>query len=590
LRVSQIYGMLTVMRTNGLGYRSLLLVVVLAAAPIQAAGQERATGQGDPDGSPLLEEIRVRVVTVPVAARDRWGRPVTDLSADELTVREGGREYRIESLEPLVSAGRSDGPRSSARLITDLDGASVHVATSTPGHRLLIVVDTVNGPPMALDRALNALGRFVREGLKPGYQVALFLYDGRLMQLMPFQDDRAKLESTIAQIPSIMQARPRLTPDALMRQFFHKLDMCRDFGGEREQFERCLDASASEFAAELLLRGSSFVAGLEMIVDYLGGLEGHNSLLMVGGSVSLNPAREIAEAVRANYGRLDHIDSIERALQTDEELRPRLNEVMRRAIQSRTTISFLDRTPPPSDFSARQDRLLEPGFRPMMTAFQMGQQDLTEIASLTGGSFVATTRVDAGLQQSLRSLESTYELSFYLPDEEPLTERRLKRIAIRSRRSGVRISPSGIGREESGQQEKAGTVQGSVDIDGPVERTIDGQNVTVIPIRVSLDPATLGYEETRDQAVAQFSVHVILRSAQGDPLADLYRFVTHTYTLALWRGKDIEQPVFTVFAELEPGAYVIETVVTVPRREAKGMLRQQFRVVDSPGPGPKTSG
>jgi VWFA-related protein len=540
----------------------MLLLLAAIAVPVFAHAQ-------------FGEQISVRIVTLPVLARGGGGRPVMDLEASEVTVREGKKTYRVESLTRYLTepGSRRELPR--VRLITQLDGnrRQVAVTAATEPRYMVLVIDVETDPPVERKRATDALKRFLENELDPSFQVALLLFDGEVRQLVPFTQDRQVVTAALDRVHGERKARARLAPGTQMRQLLDRLPICA--GLEPSDSTQCLRDSAIEYASEVTQTAHRFVDALESIVGYVEGLEGHKSVLVVGGNVSFNPAREATEAVRAIFGHSNEITELEQSLQSEEPVRPRLDELFARAFRNRVSISFIDRTPAPSDVSARQGQQFQPGFRPMSTAHQAGQGDLSEIAAATGGSFIASTRVDEGLRQSMALMESAYELSIRLPDNEPLTPRRLRRISIQTSRPGVRMTHQ-RGFEGARKEEPAVSLRGTIEAGHLVRQEIDGTAVNVIPLRFVFDTADLGYEEKENQAAAQFTVHLRLRTADGVLLTDAYRVLMHSYPLDLWRKRDIEPPAMLAFADVPPGDYVAEAVVTIPRLGRHGVLRRTF--------------
>lgn len=551
--------------------RQLLVLAALLMAAAPAATQQ-------PENNPQFgEQIDVRVVTLPIVVRDGRGHSVTDLQASEITVREGKKTYRVESLTRYIAppGKRADLPR--VRLITNLDSERRQVSTTAAAEPryMVIVVDVENDPLVERKLATDALKRFLESELDPTYQVALLLFDGQVRQLVPFTQERRAVVAALDNVHTERKARARLAPGTEMQQLLgNKLPMCADL----PDLEQCLRDTGNEYVGEITAKASNFVDALDSIVAYAEGLEGHKSVLVVGGSVSLNPVNEAAEAMRAAYGHMNEITEWQQSVRSEEAVRPRLEAVFARAFRNRVSISFVDRTPAPSDISARFGQRFEPGFRPMSAAFLAAQEDLNEIAATTGGSFVASIRVEEGLRQAMALMEGAYDLTIYLPDSEPLTPRRLRRISLEAGRRGVRISHRrGF---EGGRVDEESTAQlrGRVETGGFVQQELDGATIDVIPLRFVLDPGDLGYEEKGDVAAAQFTVHLRLRTAEGELLTDLYRVLTHSYPLERWRKQDIEPPALLAFAEVPPGDYIAEAVVSVPRLGKRGTLSRELTV------------
>lgn len=546
-----------------------LLFLAFLAVPALAQQQQQTP--------PFSEQVNVRIVTVPVIAREANGQPVKDLEAAEVSVREQGRAHAVESVTPVMRppVTRADLPR--VRLITQAGGPK-DVATSkaTEPRYMVILIDIENDPPTARDKALEATAKFVETDLDPSFQVALLVLDGELQQRVPFTQNRQLIVSALKEIPSKLRARARMAPELRMESLLRQLPECVAMDGVMS--DDCIRGAALEHAGELHGNALMYIAGLEGAVDYLSGLEGHKSVLVVGGNITFSPAGPIAEAIRALFGAIPVATDVEQDIIGDDRARPRLEEVLTKARRNNVSFSFLDRSQAPSDVSPRRDTQFQPGYRPMTRNYHAGQEDLNEIAAATGGTFVASTRVDEGLRRTVALMEGAYYVSFYLRDDKPLTPKRLRGIKITSvKRPGVEIRHRrGFEDWRSADDTPAATVDGLVETGARVKQEIDGAPADVTPIRFTFEPKDLGYEEKGDQAVAQFTVHIRLRTNEGDLLADSYRVLHHSYPIELWRKGEVEPPALMAFADLPEGDYVAEAVVSVPRLGRQGTLRRQF--------------
>jgi VWFA-related protein len=577
----------------------LIPLFILPLLPGSLLEAQEAELRDEQETAPqFTDEIDVRLVTLPVLARDRRGRPVVDLKAGELEVREGRENYRIAFLTPFVESPEKDQDLPRVRLVTQIPGGTNEIAHSgdQPPRYLLILADIANDPPIERKRAMEALNDFLQSELDSSFRVALMSFDGRLNLLVPFTQDRDVVSEALHRVYGEVRPRPRLTPERRIEQLLQKLETCGiqepdsqfdqsdTIDEARMQFApladtRCLRDSLYEYAGEVIPRASGFLSALEGVIGYAAGLEGHTSVLTLGGNVGLDPSREVAEAMRALFGPLDEINQLEQALHSEELVRPQLDRVMALAFQNDVSLSFLDRTPAPSDFSARAPRQLQPGFRPKITAFHSAQQDLDEIAAGTGGAFVASTRVDEGLRESLSLMDGGYYVSFYVRDDEPMTRRRLEKMSIRSTREGVHLKHrrafEGWRKDE---KVAGGRVRGIVQVGVPVHQELEGTPGDFIPLRLVVDPRDLGYQEKGDVAVTTFTVHLRLRTPKGVLLTDSYHVLTHNYPLELWRSGDVEPPDLIAWADLPDGDYFAEAVVTVPDRGSRGTFRRHLAI------------
>lgn len=569
--------------------KALLAVLILLAVPAEARAQQ-------PDLPSFKEEVRVRLVTIPVLARDLRGRPVTDLTSEEILVREGSREYQVAFISPFFDDSEERRNLPAVRLITQVPGGNREVASSTlrePRH-LLILADLVNDPPTGRKQAIDDLIRFLESELDPSFRIAVMAYDGRLDLVLPFTQNRGVVADAIRQAFENPGNRPRVTPRLRMDQLLTKLEMCEidepDDSFDEDDSDRltplaaipdmqCLRDTMNEYSGEVIPRAVDFVAVLENAIQYAAGIDGHTFILAVGGNVTLNPAREVAEAMRALFGPMDEIALLEQSLHSEDLVRPHMQRLMRFAFENNVSINFLDRSPMPSDLSVRQRRELQPGYRPQMTAYQIAQQGFDELATSTGGSFIASTDVHRGMQQSLDRMEGGYYVSFYVDHAEELDEDRLTGIELRSTRSGVSLKHrrafEGVRRNERTEPHR---IRGIIQVGMAEPEEFEGTRGYFVPLRLVLDPRDLGYEPQQDLVQAEFTVHVSLRTPKGMLLADSYNVLTHSYPRSVWNGGEIEPPELQIWADLPDGDYFAEAVITVPRTGSEGTIRRHIAV------------
>jgi hypothetical protein len=252
---------------------------------------------------------------------------------------------------------------------------------------------------------------------------------------------------------------------------------------------------------------------------------------------------------------------------------------MQSAYRANVSLSFLDRSVGPSDSAARQRQALQPGFRPLKTAFEGAQQGLDEIAASTGGAFVATTQVSNGLRESVELAEGGYYVGFYVKDDQPMTQKRIERMKLRTPRSGItmkhRRAYEGV---PAADDAGARRIRGIIQVGFPEEQEFEGVRGNIIPLRIVLDPRDLGYKETEAQAATEFTVHLRLRTPKGALLADSYHVLTHSYTLDAWKSGQFDPPEVRAWVDLPDGDYFAEAIVTVPNLGHRGTIRRHLAV------------
>lgn len=569
------------------------MLVVPAAG--QSADPSRQTSGTQAPGSRFAETIDVRLVTIPVLVRDRSGRPVTDLRADEIQVVEGRTTYDVAFVNPFYEGAEARKGLPQVRLMSQVPGGVVEVAKSSvrePRH-MLIVADLVNDPSTGRKDAVDALGAFLESELDESFRVALMVYDGNLRLAMPFTHDR---RMAVATLQRLLDAKPRgrETTEIRMEQLIQKLETCRidepdtqfDSDQPRPQSagvgladRQCLRDTMYEYAGETMPRAQSFLNAVEGAVRYAAGLENHTFVLTIGGNVGFNPSREVGEAMRSLFGPTEDVQQLETSLQGEELIRPQVERVMEEAYRANVSLSFLDLTTAPLDSSARQRMAMQPGFRPMRAAYDVAQQGLDEMAASTGGAYLATTKVAEGLRESVALAEGGYHVGFYVKDRQPMTQRRIEKLALRTTRSGITLKHR---RAFEGAPAPANVsaqrIRGIIQVGFPEEQEYEGVRGNIFPLRLVLDPRDLNYKETEAQAQTEFTVHLRLVTPKGAILADSYHVLSHAYPADAWRRGDFDPPELRAWADLPDGDYFAEAIVTVPATGSRGTIRRHVAV------------
>lgn len=144
--------------------RTFIPLIVISILPFLAAPAARITAA--PAGAEITRKIYISAV-------DSKGVPVTDLTAANVTVKEGGKEYPVASLQPAT--------------------APLHVA---------ILVD--DGGTGALQAAV---GQFLQKGLGKA-QFAISVLNPKATRLADFTGDFSPLQKALSQLGARQRVRP----------------------------------------------------------------------------------------------------------------------------------------------------------------------------------------------------------------------------------------------------------------------------------------------------------------------------------------------------------------------------------------------
>ena len=529
-----------------------LLAVLLAAFP--ASG---TSGAEAPKDTGLKEEVSVRLVQMPVIATDRQGRPIVDLKADEIVVEHRGERMKVaylESTRPVESRRVSY----DARLYVEAPGG-FDVPVSSAGLRssyLIFFIDLDNDDPLRKEPALASMVAYVNEALEPGTRVAVVSFDGEIHLDLTFTSDRSAIAGALRQAWA-RHGQPRLDTRGQVRQFVGLLESCML---SSDQFGRsagdlgCIEQRSMEYAEQLRPRAEAFLTALAQTVRVAGGLQGRKEIIAVSHGIAADPATEILEAVRSVYGPGDMISSLQLRIGFGGTPQAKMDEVLKLALVNKVTMHFVDRTrPPTSDLDASRGHALQPGTRPLEVAYTAAQEDLKEIAGSTGGVFVALPDLTKGLSAVRSAQSGSYELGFYVDDSIPSTS--LAKFKVDATRKGVRITHRRGFFFSSPADALA--VKGTIALGPPTPRSEEGHVGAKHSIKILVDPRTIGYASTGAEYSVNFTLHVLVRTFDGEDVVDSFHFINHAYAQDIWKAGTMMALAFPGWVELPPGAFAL---------------------------------
>ena len=187
------------MRSRGLAYR-LVMILFLCG---MAAGQtpENKVSQKSQDVDEVVR-VRANLVSIDVMVKDKKGKYVSDLKAEDFTIFENGIPQKVEFFDsPLL--GQSGTVRPDGRVVGEDHTAhgSPQVSELTivnqPRNFVSLVLDGQTTDLTNLKRVCAGSIKYVREQISDSDTVALFAVTSGLQLLQPFTQDKAKLISAL---------------------------------------------------------------------------------------------------------------------------------------------------------------------------------------------------------------------------------------------------------------------------------------------------------------------------------------------------------------------------------------------------------
>jgi VWFA-related protein len=530
-----------------------LLAGLLVAWSFGAVGASDPVPPESPLPTGLEEKVMVRLVQVRITATDRRGRPIEDLRADEIEVKARGVRRRVAYLEPLRRSATARDDLPDVELFVALPGGSPLAATSGEGggDHVAFLVDVENDYALLRAEAIESVIGFARD-LPQGTLAAVFSYDGELHVEVPFTADREAVIVALGEAWS-RHGRPQLDARARVGRLVDQFEDCVVSGGEMSRKvadEQCVRTVIHEYTQQEQPRTLDYARALGQMIRILGGVDGRKTVFAFSHGVAVDPTPVVIEALRAVLGSSEVLSAMQLYSGFGEQPRLELDRALKLAIQSGVTLHIVDRVPVPSgDYGARRGAMLEPGARPLQAAHTAAQADSQEIAAATGGLFVAAPDLPWGLGQVVNAEKGAYELGFYV--DEVLSPERLAKLDIETSRKGTRIAHR---RGEYAAPPQRG-LRGRIALGAPKAGAKPER--VLYDFRIEVDPKTIGYRVTGDEAQANFTLHVTVLDPRGTRLAESHHFINHSYPRELWEAEQAAPMTVTGWLEVPPGAYEI---------------------------------
>jgi VWFA-related protein len=533
--------------------RLLTLVLLLGLLP---CGPLPAQEETEPQETDFTEDVEVRLVQIAILARDRQGRPVEDLTPDEIVVKDRGAKMKVAFLDPFIDRYQDDGPVPDVRLYVGAPGGweGVQTAATTEPRYIAFFVDIENDQKLRKDEALEDLIRFAENYLDSSYRAAVVSYDGEINLEVPFTQNRSAVVAGLRRAFG-RGARPDLDLRARVQGLIRQMEQCGPEDTSAYAFvatadAECLRGVALEYGDERRPATEDYFDALDNLIRFVSGLKGRKTVLAMSHGRTADPVVEVIEAMRAVYGNNEQLSQLRLDL-VGEGARIRMDELMSLALTQQVTLHFVDRNSAPSgDFNA-SSRGHMPGARPMLAAFTAPQMDLEEMAVHTGGVFQHTPDdLYRGLKRAIDLERGGYLLGYYVEDY--LSPKRLRKVTIGTERKATRIF------HRRGYYEieaRAATLAGEISLGTPVSLEEEGKQGLFYPFRMSVSPLALGYVVEKDVAGATLTLHFQVEWWNGRVLTDSYHFLNHGYPRDLWESGQIEPITINGWVELPPGKY-----------------------------------
>jgi len=542
------------------------------AAPDSAAGSQ-------PLATALEERVGVYLVEMSVLATDSTGAPITDLRADEIVVRERGEPQRLAFFqrhrrEPATT------PLPDGRIhFVGPDGREPRASSGVEPRWFFFLFDLVHGDLRTREDLRRAALEFIEQRLPDGDLAAIGTFSGRLELEQNFTDDRAALGRGVQSAFS-RDALPR-DWEARMRELLAVVEDCQlqiAVQGSYRTGQECMSAAVRNYMREIHGGTEAFIDGIETVVRLLAGVQGQKYVLLFSHGVSLEPADEAVEAVRAFAGANWELEQLRFELLEEVEYRRGFFRAIEKAVRGDVAIFTIDGSrQPTADFDGSSRQRYRQGARPFARAFETARGGLDELSRNTGGRFYGGSDFLGDLERALRATEGAYRLGYYtdlgrvkkLDKFVEVSAKCLRRGCSVATRDGFYFEPR-----------RGDATLGRLDL-GAAEVE---QGRSRVPFAVTLDPAAFDRVETATEVGVNFTLHLRLLTADGAPLADSFHFLSHAYERSTYERGAIVAPRYQGELELPPGRYLFSVVLRDPQAFTFTELTELVTAAGAPPP------
>jgi VWFA-related protein len=139
-------------------------------------------------------KVKTNLVNIDVIVKDKKGKYISDLKAEDFTITENGQVQKIEFFDAPLSGTAT--PKSS-----DTAGAAPAPATATRNY-VALVLDSQTTDITNLKPVREGAVKYVREQVTDADAVAILSVTNGLQMLQPFTQDKIKLIAAIEKLGS----------------------------------------------------------------------------------------------------------------------------------------------------------------------------------------------------------------------------------------------------------------------------------------------------------------------------------------------------------------------------------------------------
>lgn len=431
---------------------SVLLAALLATG---LAVAREAPPAETPQDSGIVEEEVVRLYELKVRATDRKGRPITDLTAEEIRVLEGGKARRLAYFEPLARRStellRTEDLEKLAP-VYDQSGNETRpdpsaVLPPAPQRRIVLTFDPRNSKASIRDDWRDAALHWVENGMREGDRVAVVVLRTFPDWIAPLSGDRATIAETLRHLDLYTDVPNRNRRDEMTAFVDDMRNLCGDSSGGRRQDPGRPETAASDLGvresacAYEVARGwvhdwsvqtDETAETLINLAGQLSAIPGEKSVILFSEGMISDPATIATYGMIGVFGatKINLVSMTSRLDLGTSRSMSRLHEI---AVASDVTFFTLDsrHANEGSNFSTLEHNApTSTGMNvanPWGEMYETTRSSLSTLAYATGGRpFYGQDGLEWKLRAAADSFFGVYALGFYRDTDDPLGKVKVK--------------------------------------------------------------------------------------------------------------------------------------------------------------------
>ncbi len=556
--------------------RLLICLLVMAGVSLRMA-----VAQGNKEAQKKQDEtvkLETRLVTLDVIVKDKKGKHVTDLKAEDFSVFEEGVAQKVEFFSPPL------GPGNDAFQPKSVDPAPPAASNNEPTNIISLVLDGATTDLTNFKQVREGVIKYLQERITGSDTVALFGIANDLQLLHPFTRDKAKLIAAVEKGAGLPISNKNLERGQLTEGIAETRAKLERLGGTE-------GSQSASSAAQGLTEAEAMIASRVL-----------QQFELLRSQLSLQQARPVLAALaaicssqRGVVGKKT-IVLFSQGFIIPATLDWQAQSVIDFANQSNVAIYIIDsaglRTGSPlstspvpsaplagvSGLASAESRIRAVGGENVFDNVRHEGQNreldiLYRISGDTGGEFIkGANDLSKGLNRVDQEIRSRYTLAFYSPDANFDGGYRKLKVEVRRpdmqvvSRSGYYANPPGevvfLSPEDKKLLANAASAEANPALPLFVELCpfrFKGESY-VVPLSLEVPPGAVKFDRKGDKQVVQFDVVGVIREAPGKIVARLGGGYNIPLTAEQYESIHQNNIFFRQDMELLPGAYNVEIV------------------------------